>query len=329
MTGRMRMRADTARKMKNGIFRRLSVFALLAALLLCAAMFLGGCGQSDDEPTSETYVYYLDEDAGELLIERFTPRGQNAEEKARSYIDRIMAGPGTGPGQPLLPEGVTIDNMVLRQNIVSLFFPESYYTMDKTREVLARAGIVRSLVQVEGITRVDFFVGDAPLMDENGKIVGQMRRETFIDNSAQQINNYERDSVKLYFASEDGTGLVEESRAVYHSSSQSLEWAVVARLIAGPKSKGRYRMIPAETEILSVSTVNEICYVNFNSSFLSGQLALDDIISVRAIVNSLVESCGVKQVQIAVEGDTKVTMRGGLRLDQLFEEDLSLVRSVD
>ena len=208
---------------------------------------------------------------------------------------------------------------------LSLRFPENYYDLEKTREVLMRAGIVRTFVQLEGVDRVQFFVGDEPLADDEGRVIGPMRRETFVDNSAQQLNNYEKASVKLYFANETGDALVEEYRTIYHISSQPLEWAVVARLISGPAKEGCYASLPADTEIISVSTSNDVCYVNLSSNFLNSTLNVQEEIPIYSIVNSIAESCNVPQVQIAVEGDIKVTYGENMRLDVLYEENTGLV----
>ena len=119
---------------------------------------------------------------------------------------------------------------------------------------------------------------------------------------------------------------MEEARSIHHISSQPLEWAVVARLISGPAKAGCYASLPADTEIISVSTANDVCYVNLSRNFLNNStLNVREQIPMYSIVNSIAESCNVPQVQIAVEGDIKVTYGENMRLDVLFEENKGLV----
>ena len=49
------------------------------------------------------------------------------------------------------------------------------------------------------------------------------------------------------------------------------------------------------------------------------------ILIIYAIVNSLIEDCNVKAVQISIAGETDVDFGSGIRLNQPFTEDRSLV----
>ena len=298
----------------------------LLALLLALSAVLGGCASPmDSSQENVIYVYYLNQEEDALVSASYIPNLQQSKDLVEELRAELCKTPASESSECLLPENVVMEIISVEDRTLTLRFPESYYEMDKTREVLVRAGIVRTFVQIEGIDRVQFYIGEAPLADADGNPVGLMRRETFVDNSAQQLNNYERNAVRLFFANEKGDKLVEEPRAIYHSSSQPLEWAVVSRLIEGPKTAGSFATLPTDTEILSVSTANEVCYVNLSRSFLNSTLTVSEEIPVYSIVNSLVSSCNVKQVQIAIEGDIKVTFRDSIRLDQLFEANEALV----
>ncbi len=300
--------------------RKRNISLLTAALLiLLAAAVLPGCGETRTE-SGRTY-FYLGEQEDILLEMPFDSIVETTDGMVEECAGLLASEPSGTAGKPLLDKKCPITKYELNGEMLTLHFPETYYSMSKTREVLVRAGIVRSFVQIEGVERVQFMVGGSPLHDEEGTEIGPMRAESFIDNTAQQVNNYERDAVVLFFANEEGDGFVVESRAIYHSSSQPLEWAVVSRLIEGPKAEGSFATLNTDVEIISVSTAQNICYVNLSGSFLNNTLAVEDEIPVYSIVNSLVESCHVSQVQISVEGDTKVLFRDSVDLSGLFEEN--------
>ena len=298
---------------------------LLTAAVCVLALLLAGCGGVQKQGEGSMQTYYLNADATALVTAGFEPETNDTEQLIGVFLGK-MTDAGTETGRiPLLPETVVLEKTEFSKPLLSLYFSDAYAKMEPAREVLARAGLVRMFTQIEEVNRVAIYVGNEPLHDRNGKEIGAMRRESFIDNSAQMLNNYEQDAVRLYFANASGDRLVEEPRAIYHSSSQPLEWAVVARLVGGPQSTNAHAVLPADLEILSVSTAQEICYVNLGRNFLTSTLDIAPEIPVYAIVNSLVESCNVKQVQIAVEGDIKVVFKDTMDLNQLYEEDLSFV----
>ena len=47
------------------------------------------------------------------------------------------------------------------------------------------------------------------------------------------------------------------------------ERLVIEQLLKGPSSSGAYATIPANTKILSVSTRDQICYVNFDQELMN------------------------------------------------------------
>ena len=70
--------------------------------------------------------------------------------------------------------------------------------MGAVREVLCRAAIVQSLVQIDGIESVAFEVEGNPLTDKEGQVVGSMRAEDFIKNTGSVLHSYEKTNLTLY-----------------------------------------------------------------------------------------------------------------------------------
>ena len=121
--------------------------------------------------------------------------------------------------------------------------------------------------------------------------------------------------------------LLPEERKVYYSSNVPLERAVVEEIVKGPKQDGHYPTLPAETNILSVTIQEGICYVNFDDSFTNSILSVQEEIPIYSIVNSLASVCHVNKVQFSINGSSSVTFRKNMKLDQLFEQNLKLVET--
>ena len=92
--------------------------------------------------------------------------------------------------------------------------------------------------------------------------------------------------------------------------------------------EGNYPTVPGNTQIISVSSANGICYVNLNQTFLANALNIDERIPVYSIVNSLVNNCrDIQQVQISVEGESSLIFKQSMDLSHPYEADYTLVET--
>lgn len=303
----------------------------ILSLFLAAAMavsLMTGCGSSSSKNEAATYyLYYLDKDGDGLYQREYTPESSSADDMLKEFIDQLQKVPKKAKYSTLLDSGVSIQSESLRSGLLTLDFSSGYSNMSATREVLARAGIVRSLIQIDGVDEVKFEVGGKAAKTPDGDEIGVMNENTFVDNAAKQINTIQHTQIDLYFTTEDGTQLQKESRSIYYSASKPLEWAAVERLIAGPKVSGNYATLPANTQILSVTSADGICYVNLDSTFTTDALAVDEKIPVYSIVDTIVKDCSnISQVQISVNGESDIMFRGSMDLSKPYEADFSLVK---
>ena len=193
--------------------------------------------------------------------------------------------------------------------------------MNAAREILCRASLVKTLTQVEGVDFVSIYTAEQPLMDTRGIPVGAMSDGDFIDNISN-INSFEKTELYLYFADSTGQKLVKERREVVHNVNTSMEKLVIEELIEGPGRPGINPTLPPETKLLNVSVNENVCYINFDSSFLNNSLSVEDSIPIYSIVNSLAEMTNVNKVQIAVNGSLDVMFRDSISLNQMFERNL-------
>ena len=154
--------------------------------------------------------------------------------------------------------------------------------------------------------------------------MGWMNAEQFINNDGNEINTYEPVRVKLYFASEDGTNLIAAYREKHYSTNTPLERFVVEELIAGPTIEGLYPSINPATKVISVLTMDGICYVNLDENFLTVQGNVSTDVSIYSIVNSLVELSNINKVQILINGEVPTTFAA-----TVFERNLDIVTTRD
>ena len=92
-----------------------------------------------------------------------------------------------------------------------------------------------------------------------------MTAESFVENPGEQINAIQTTTLTLYFSNRDGDALVKETQTVHYSSNISIEKLVIEHLLEKPKNAKGKSAIPSGTKLLSVTTVDGVCYVNFDA----------------------------------------------------------------
>ena len=97
----------------------------------------------------------------------------------------------------------------------------------------------------------------------------------------------------------------------------------------GPQGGDAGPVINPDTNLLSVTIKDRICYVNFDSTFLTGAYDIVPELTVYSIVNSLVEGTEADQVQITINGESDNTYMEAVDLSRPLEEDMDWVAAED
>lgn len=293
------------------------MFLFTAILLL-----LSGCG-AKEEKKAEYQIYYLNAEKTKLSAKAYSnKKEEDTKEQVKEFLKSLSTDPEDTDYRKPIPNDVEIVKSQIEKDQLSIWFDSDYYNMDAASEILCRAAIVKTLTQIEDISCVSFYVGDAPLVDEKNNIVGLMTGESFVENPGEQINAIQTAEITLYFSNEKGDGLVMEKQKVHYNSNISMEKLIIENLLDGPKEEKGKSAIPSGTNLLSVTTVDGVCYVNFDSGFLNQNYEIQEPIVIYSIVDSLSELSTVSRVQISVNGSTKGAYRDSCRLDTVYDRNL-------
>lgn len=306
---------------KRRVERKIQVPALLMLLAAAFLFFLAGCGEGQEEEP-EYYVYYVNKEKTKTVAVGYEPQAEDAKGMVEELIGQLFQGTDSPDIRKAAPKEVELMSWKLENAQLYLYFNAAYGEMDNVSEVLCRAAFVRTLTQVEGVGCISFYVGDTPLVDANGTLVGLMTAESFIENPGEQINTIQTASITLYFANKKGTKLVQEVQEVHYSSNISLEKLVLEQLLKGPSGEGMRAAVPEDTKLLGVSVSDGACFVNLNEGFLSQNFDVSEPVVIYSIVNSLAELPNVNKVQISVNGDNNVVYREKFKLSDMYERNL-------
>lgn len=306
--------------------KRLGKICRTAGFVFCFCLLLAGC--EDKESEAEYKLYYLNENGIALEQEDYIPTERITKDMVAEVMQLMQEPPQKGKYSNLLPETVQVLGYDFTGSRVVINFSKEYEEMKNTREIMVRAGFVKALVQIPGVTEVEFKLEGGDMYDSQGQIYPIMTADSFVGNEGKNINAYQYTTLKLYFGDRTGEKLAKEEVTTYYSSNVSLERVVVEQLLKGPREETHQRTIPSETKILGVTVAERVCYVNLDSSFngavVNGNMSEE--IPIYSIVNSILNNCPVSKVQISINGETDVMFRDSITLNQYFTRNMGLVQ---
>lgn len=294
-------------------------------LLLTIPLLMAGCREQQQVDESGYRIWYINQDETCLKYENKELQSKNEEGLLREMMEVMRETPTDDELKPVIPEDVELLDFDFEHNQLYLDFSPEYKKMPKVYEVLCRAAIVRTMGQIDGVEYVDFQVNGEPLTDLEGKEIGLMNEDQFIENAGEEINAYKTADLTLYFSNKAGDKLVGQRVAMEYNSNISLEKLIVEQLIAGPPFEGAYPTIPSETKLLNISIKDNICYVNLDEGFLGTGYNVIESIPVYSIVNSLIENTDAQKVQISINGETNRMFRESINFDTIFEKNEGLI----
>ena len=306
--------------------KRIIIFMLTAAILLSMV----GCTKKKADNTVE--VYCLNMDVTSSVPESYVLRSKNSDvdKQVDELLGRLQDKPEDSRLRKAIPGEVVVRGHEEKNYNCTVDFSKEYYDLTAAQEVLLRASVVRTLTQLDSISYVTFTVNSIPLVDSDDEIVGSMGADDFVENPGEQINTSVKETLTLYFADKDGTGLEKQTRVIHYSSNIALEKLVVEQLIEGPKGSKLKATLPGTTKLINVSVADRICYLNFDSSFrntIDNNLTEDVVLY--SIVNSLTSLHTVDKVQISLDGENDGMLLYNYKLSDMYEFNKDIVDSDD
>lgn len=309
------------------------LFSAVLALVLACSLLTGCMVETQEEKvdsgSNQYYLYYVNKDETKVVKERYQPEQESAEFMLQDFTGILNAQEGSGDNLALLPSGVQLVTYRLNESLLELEFNSDYSEMSRAREILVRAGVARTFLQIPGVTGIKIFIESEELKDSKGQAVGVIDGNTFVEMWGSDKDAYRYDTFTLYFTDKTGEHLVAEQRNVYYKRILPRERVILEQLAKGPMVKGHYPTIPQETEILGVEVSDDVCYVDFSSAFSDSGIDIPVNTMIYSVVNSLLDTASADKVQISVEGDTEATLSDGTSLYSLFSKNTDLVLKED
>lgn len=306
--------------------------ALVLSVCILAA-FLCACS-SDSAGTGENeyYVYYSNSGADSVIFRTHTLSDEGAEDLYAAVTELFTEMFDTDYTESSCysakPEDVAVNYYsISEEGVLSIDFSDEYLSMSLVQEIILRSAIVLTVIQVDGINAVDFYVDGESVVNSDGEAIGEMTAEDFVNVLLNEEGMLQQEAdLTLMFANEAKDALIP---VTYHfeisNNNMSMEEYVLTMLIEGPgEESGAYATIASDVELISVSTNNHVCYVNFGQSFLEQEQPVSDTLLIYSIVNSLCRLSSVSSVQFLIDGEPATTLHQVTDISSPFTRDYSL-----
>lgn len=320
-------------KKTNRAFPFFRSWPALAALVLFV-MLLGGCGakqQADPAATAEEgefLIYYSDTDNTGLVARPYKPSAESFDGILKELLEQFRTAPDDRVISAL-PGGVSINGYTMGVDDLTIDFNASYLGLSNVQEVLARAGIVKTLVRMPGVRNVSVTVDSQPLTEPDGSLVGPMNEDTFVESQGNEINSYRHADMHLYFADPSGAHLIGEEESKLFSSNLILELVVVEQVLKGPETAALRPVCFPDVPVNDVYIDGNICVVDLGSRINEvNDPTISPEVVLYAIVDSLMESSELEGVRILIDGSDKERLRSQISLDQVFTANYDVVMSL-
>ena len=277
----------------------------LLGMLLASSLMLSLLGCSNSEGEYDSKIYYVNTDKTSITAVDYNFTSDKTEGQLAEAFKMLREDPEDIDYITTIPAGLELKRWKLNDGTLEVYFVGDYDSLDVFTEVLVRAAIVKTLVQIDEVKSVSFYINNAPLVDLNGEAVGAMTADTFIDDFGQETDSLLSTELTLYFASADGMSVVPESRKVYYSRNVSIEKLIIEQLLKGPDDSRLLSALPTGTKLNSISvSENGVCIANFDATIETAIASVTENVTLYSIVDSLTELDSIKQVQILVNGET-------------------------
>ena len=305
-------------------------FVSLIMVFVMAASLLGLSSCSNGTAGKTYLIYYSNAEADDIIYREYLDNSTTRDiysmvvELLYQMFEADIEGDTYYPAKP---ENVTVNDFVVNSDgQLSIDFSKEYLDMTNVQEIILRASVVLTVIQISGINGIVFTVEGNPITDSHGRAIGTMTADSFVNVILTEEGMLKQETdLTLYFADPEGTALVP---TIYHfaisNNNVSMEEYIVRQLIAGPESADMTRTLSKDVTLLSIVTTDYVCYVNFDSSFLDQNQPVSDEIMVYSVVNSLCKLPYVTYVQFMVDGSSDIVLHSVMDLSKPLIHNLSL-----
>lgn len=298
------------------------IMALMIAIVVLVTL-LSAC--SDGALKHSAKLYFVNSDSTELVPETREISIHDDVSVVESVAKELMAGPKSPEYKAIIPKEAVLNEVNVAGDLVILDFSKEIYPETDADILLLSTSVLRTLTEIEGISRVLITVDGKDFESSDGNSIGIMNKDDIVFDTTPGVEQHQY--ITLYFADKDGAQLVKEERKITINEKEKVEMQAIKELIKGPENKDLSRTVAAETKVLSIEIKEGVCFVNFSQEFISRHPGgtMGEQLTIYSVVNTLTALDGIEKVQFLVEGQKNESFIHML-INEPFVRDESLIK---
>lgn len=275
--------------------------------------------------TVKVTLYFPTGDNSALKMEEREIQVINGE-ILKACILALAEGPGKEGLRNPIPEGTELIGINIKDKVAIVDFSKEFLKTEGLSEITTRLSVVNTLTRISGVDKVRIRIEGKDMIGPSGMPLGDMEPALLNDDGTPMAQ--ERKTVTLYFSDNEAMYLVGEEREIIVSEKDSVEELVVKELLKGPVSEHLWDTIPDGTRLISVSTKDGICTVDFSSEFVDNSPGgtTSERMAIYSVVNTLTELEGVQKVQFLIEGKKREIYTHAI-FNEPFSRDESILNT--
>ncbi len=241
----------------------------------------------------------------------------------KASILALAEGPNSQLLRKPIPNGTEIRGISMKGGVAIVDLSKEFQNTNGLDEVTSRLSIVNTLTEIEGVNKVRLRIEGEDMIGPSGMPFGDMV-PAVLDNEGKPVPG-EIKTITLYFSDSQAMYLVGEKREVSLAKGALLEEQAIIELMAGPRTDELWGAIPDGSKLLSVSTKDGICTVNFSKEYVDNTPGgtASERMAIYSVVNTLTELEGVQKVQFLIEGKKQEIYSHAI-FDEPFSRDESI-----
>lgn len=312
----------------------------LLLLLVLFGILVAGCASVADseEDTSGQEsagddvirLYYLDADEDSFHTVDYTL--ENTEDPLLASYEVVSRLSDTEDSyteiyKPAIYDDVVVNSISIDGVEETVDLGVGYRQLDAAEAILLRAAMVKSLVQIDGVESVRFTINGDSLLDSDDNPIGPMTKDTFIlEEEADSLYDSE-ETVTLYYADMEGSGLIEYKTELSADDNMPMETRVLLELMTAPENTDMQSPLPSDLTINQTQIHNGVCYVDLSKDIENALPGVEEKVMVYAMVNSITALGNATSVQFTVDGEKMESLRDFDSFHLMMTNDYSLVDS--
>ena len=267
-------------------------------------------------------LYFMNEAETSIEAEWRVIKYSDPNRLPENLVIQLMKGPEDSKHKRIINRDTKLLHLNNNNGKVTVDLSSDFLDKDSARNMQALYSIVKSLCSIDGVSSVRVTVQGEGISTSDGGTVGYLTSDDI--NLSSDPNTSETNEITLYFTKKDNQKLYKSKRVIKVADQQPIEYYIVSGLIKGPSDEGMLPVIDKKTELISVDTEEDICFVNLSSTFIEKNAGDKAKLAVYSIVNSLTERDNIKRVQFLIEGK-KVHKLGDMDIFGIYERNEDVI----